>query len=82
MAFPTKHLQSILIEFHLVAILTESTIVNYFEEDFKPFIKANIDQDAIYLDGYKKLVAKTVIAKAKAGLQPSFYIYEVNQQVL
>lgn len=42
-----KHLQSILIEFDLTTISTESIIVRYFEEDLKPSIKAKMDQDII-----------------------------------
>ena len=46
----------------------ESTMVRYFEKGLKPFIKAEIDQDAIQLDIYKKLIVKTVRAEVKAGL--------------
>ena len=49
-------------------------MVRYFEEGLKPSIKAEIDQDATYLDDYKVLVAKAVRAEAQAGLQPSFYM--------
>ena len=58
----------------------EFTIVRYFEEGLKPSIKAEIDQDASHLDDYKELVAKTVKVETKAGLQPSFYIRETDQQ--
>ena len=37
-----------------------------------------IDQDATHLDNHKKLVVKTVRAKLKAALQPSFYIQKIN----
>ena len=70
-----------MIEFDLVAVLTESTIVRYFEEGLKLSIKAEIDQDASHLDDYKERVAKVVRAKAKAGLQLSSYIWETKQQV-
>ena len=57
-------------------------MVRYFEKGLKPSIKAEMDQNASYLDNYEELVAKTVRAKAKAGLQASFYIPETVQQVL
>ena len=76
-----KYLKSILIEFDLLAAPTESTMVRYFEESLKPSIKAEMDQDASHLDDYKELVAKTVRAEAKAGLRPSSYIRETDQQV-
>ena len=60
----------------------ESTMVRYFEKDLKPSIKAKIDQDATHLDNYEELIAKMVRAKAKAGLQPSSYMQETDQQVL
>ena len=69
-------------EFDPAAISTELTIVTYFEEDLKPSIKAEINQDATHLDNYEELVAKVVRAEIKAGLQPSFYLRETNQQVL
>ena len=56
----------------------ESTMVKYFKKGLKPSIKAEIDQDATHLDDYKKLVAKVVRAKAKAGLWPSFYVRETD----
>ena len=69
-------------EFDLATAPTESTMVRYFEEGLKPSIKVEIDQDATHLDNYKELVAKTVRAKAKAGLQPSFYVRETDLQIL
>ena len=43
-------------------------MVKYFEEGLKLSIKAEIDQDAIHLDDYEELVAKTIKTKAKTGL--------------
>ena len=74
-----KYLQSILIEFDPVATLTESTMIRYFEEGLKQFIKTMIDQDATHLDKYKELVVKMVRAEAKAGLQPNSYVQETDQ---
>ena len=61
-------------EFDPAATPTKSTIISYFEEGPKPTIKAEIDQDAIQLIDYKELIAKVVIAEAKVGLRPNFYI--------
>ena len=55
-------------EFDPVAVLIESTIVRYFEEGLKPFIKAEMDQDVTHLDDYEELVAKVVRAETKVGL--------------
>ena len=57
-------------------------MVRYFEESLKPSIKAEMDQDATYLDDYEKLVAKAMRAEAKADLRPSFYVRETDIQVL
>ena len=56
-------------------------MVRYFEEGLKPSIKAEMDQDAHLLDDYEELVAKAIRAKAKAGLRPSSYVRETDQQV-
>ena len=56
-------------------------MVRYFEEGLKPSIKAEMDQDASHLDDYEELVAKAVRAEAKAGLRPSSYVRETDQQV-
>ena len=66
-------------DFDPAASPTKSTIVRYFEEDLKPFIKGKIDQDVTHLNNYEKLVAKRVKAETKAGLQPSFHIQESDQ---
>ena len=60
---------------------TKSTMVKYFEDSLKPSIKAKMDQDTTHLDNYKELIAKTIRAKAKMDLQPSFYMQKTNQQV-
>ena len=81
-AFHLEHLQSIPMEFDPAAAPTESTIVRYFEEGLKPSIKAEINQDATHLDNYEELVSKAVRVEAKAGLRPSSYVRETDQQVL
>ena len=53
-------------------------MVRYFKERLKLCIKAEMDQDASFLDDYEELVAKAVRAKVKAGLQPSFYVREID----
>ena len=65
-------------EFDQATAPTESTMVRYFEEDLKPSIKAEMDQDTTHLDDYEELIAKVVRAEAKAGLQPSFYMRETD----
>ena len=50
----------------------------YFEEGLQPSIKAEIDQDNTQLVNYKELIARTVRAEAKAGIQSSFYLQETD----
>ena len=76
-----EHLQSILIEFDSAATLTESTMVRNVEKGLKPFIKAEIDQDAPHLDNYKELIAKAVRVEAQTDLLPSSYMRETDIQV-
>ena len=70
-----------MIEFDPIAVTIESIIVKYFENGLKPSIKAEMDQNASYLNDYKELVAKAIRAKTKAGLWPSSYVRESDQQV-
>ena len=56
----------------------ESTMVKYFQDGLKPSIKAKIDQNAFHLNDYEELVAKAVRVEAKAGLQLSSYIQEID----
>lgn len=72
-AFYIEHFQFIPIKFNLTAIPTESTMIRYFKKDLKLSIKAKIDQGATQLNDFKELIAKTIKAKAKADLWPSFY---------
>ena len=51
-------------------------MVRYFEKGKKPSIKAEMDQNDSQLVDYEELIAKAVRAKAKVGLQPSFYVQE------
>ena len=69
-------------EFDPAAAPTESTMVRYFEDGLKPFMKAEMDQDATHLDDYEELVAKAVRAEAKADLQTSSYVRETDLQIL
>ena len=69
-------------EFDPATAPMELTMFRYFEKGLKPSITAEMDEVATHLDNYKELVAKAVRAKAKAGLQPSSYMQEVNLQVL
>ena len=57
-------------------------MVRYFEEDLKLSIKAEIDQDATYLDNYEELIAKAVRVEVKMGLQPRSYMQETDQNCL
>ena len=59
----------------------ETIIVRYFKKGLKPSIKAEIDQDVTHLDEYEELIVKAVRAKAKTGLQPSFYVQKADLQV-
>ena len=77
-----KHLQSILLEFDSVAVLMEVTLIRYFEEGLKPFIKAKMDQNNSKLVDYEKLIAKAIKVKAKTGLWLRFYMQEIDLNYL
>ena len=67
-----------MIEFDPTAATTKPTMVRYFRKSPKPSIKTEINQDAIFLDNYKELIAKAVKVEAKVGLKPSSYVQKTD----
>ena len=55
-------------EFDPAATPMKSTMIRYFEEGLKLFIKPEMDQDDTKLVDYEELVAKAIKATAKVGL--------------
>ena len=53
-------------------------MIKCFEEDLKPSIKAEIDQDNSQLIDYKDLVAKEVRTKAKSDLRSISYMRKTD----
>lgn len=77
-----EHFQSIFIEFDFVGASIEFTIIWYFREGLKPFIKAQIDECSRELDSFKELVKKTVEIKAKTTQQSGSYVCETDYRYL
>ena len=46
-------------------------MIQYFQEDLKPFIRAQLDAQGRDLDSWKEAIKKTVNVEAKAILQSS-----------
>lgn len=75
-----EHLQSILLEFDADGAPEESDLIRFFQEGFKPSIKAQMEQRGRELDSWEELVEKVAKAESKAGLQPTPFIREMDQQ--
>ena len=75
-----EHLQSILVEFDADGALVKSNLIRFFREGLKPSIKAQIEPRSQEYDSWDELVKKTVVAKAKANLQPSYYSRDMDNR--
>ena len=75
-----EHLQSILIEFDADGAPEESTLIRYFRDGLKPSIKAQMEQRGREKDSWEELVEKTIDAEAKASLQPSSFVRDMDQR--
>ena len=74
-----KHLQSILLEFDADGAPEGSTLIRLFREGYKPSIKAQMEQRGREKDSWEELVEKTIDAEAKAGLQPSSFVRDMDR---
>ena len=74
-----EHLQSILLEFDADGVPGKPTIIRYFREDLKLFIRAEMEQRGRELDSFEDTVQKAVDAKAKAALRPRSAARETGQ---
>ena len=74
-----KYLQFILIEFDPDFTLEENTMIWYFRKGIRPSVRVQIEQRSQELNNFKKMVEKTVNAKAKAALWPRSYARNINQ---
>ena len=73
-----KHLQSILVQFDVDGALVKSNLIWLFREGLKPLIRAQMEPRSQEYDSWDKLVKKTVVAKVKANLQPSYYSRDID----
>ena len=75
-----EHLQAVLREFNPAATLNEETMIRYFRESLRPSIQAYLDTRGQNQDSWKKTVKKAVNAKAKALLQSSSSIRDMDSR--
>ncbi len=73
-----KHLQAMLKEFDPTGAPNETTLICYFREGLRPSIRAQLDHQRRDLDGWEEVVEKAGDVEAKANLQPSFYVKDIN----
>ena len=77
-----EHLQSILVKFDVDGALVKSNLIQFFWEDLKPLIKAQMEPCSQEYDSWDELVKNTVAAEAKANLQPSYYSRDMDNHCL
>ena len=74
-----KHLQSILLEYDLVGVPTEPTMLRYFREGLKPSVLAELEYRDLELESFNQMLKKTVDAEAKSALRPCSSTKEIDQ---
>ena len=75
-----EHLQSIFQKFDADGALKKSDLIRFFWEGLKPLVKAQMEQRGWELDSWEQLIEKAIETEAKAGLQPSFILREMDQR--
>ncbi len=65
-------------EFNPSSASNETTLICYFRERLRPFIRAQLDHREQDLDGWEEVVEKAGDAEAKVNLQPPFYVRDIN----
>ena len=75
-----EHLQAVLQEFDPVATPNKETIIRYFREGLKPSVRAQLDTRGRNQDSWEEAVEKAVNAEAKALLQSSASICDMDSR--
>lgn len=57
----------------------EDAIIWYSQKNLKDSLRVEMDKRGWKLNGFNKIVKKTVDAKTKAGFKPCFYTHEIDQ---
>ena len=75
-----KHLQSILLEYDSIGAFGKPTMLRYFQEDLRPFILAELQNEDLELKSFVQILKKVVVPKIKANLQPRITASDMDQQ--
>ncbi len=75
-----EYLQAVLKEFDPTGIPNKITPICYFQEGPRPSIRAKLDHQGRDLDMWEEVMEKADDVKAKANLQPPFYVREIDSR--
>ena len=75
-----KHLQVVLKVFDSIAAPNEETLIHYFQDGFRPFIEAQVENRRQDLNAWKEVIEKAVNTEAKISLQTHSMIREINSR--
>ncbi len=73
-----EYLQAMLKEFDPSGAPNKTTLIRYFQEGLSPSIWAQLDHRGRDLDDWEEVVEKAGDVEAKANLQPSFYVRDID----
>ncbi len=65
-------------EFDSTGAPNKTTLIHYFQEELRPSIRVQLDDQRQDLDAWEEVVEKAGDVEAKANLQPPFYVRDIN----
>ena len=77
-----EHLQSILLKYDSVGVLTKLTMLRYFRESLKSSVLAELEYWDLELESFDQMVKKIVDIKAKLALRPPSSTKKIDQNCL
>ncbi len=73
-----EYLKAVLKEFDPTGAPNKTNLIHYFQERLRPSIWAKLDHWGQDLDEWEEVVEKAGDVEAKANLQPSFYVRDID----
>ena len=77
-----EHLQAVFQEFDPAATRNKETMIQYFREGLRPSVRAQLDTRGRNQDYWEEAMEKAINAEAKALLQSSSSICDMNLRYL
>ena len=73
-----KHLQTVLPEFNVDAMISEPVLIRLFRNGLRPSIRAKAEQEGRQKETWDQAIKKTITAAAKAALNLLLWVCEID----